>query len=277
MHSSIRIAIVLTLSLIWITQLSFSPVLLSVIFAICIGCLWYFMKSTGNHFPKWAIYILTLAALAVTFWSYQSFLGVEAGVAVLSIFLFAKALETKTQRDVIILFNFALFVAASMFLHSQSFMAAAMVLLCLLSCLLGLYRVQTHPFASENSNRMALRQDAKHVIKFVGLALPFFVLLFIFFPRLPPLWHIPIPENKAVTGMSDSMSPGDIAQLSQSSHLAFRIIGDVTQLPNRSELYWRAMVLDQYDGQKWTSSFINQQGIADDTLTHISTSKKWNY
>ena len=277
MHSSIRIAIVLTLSLIWITQLSFSPVLLSVIFAICIGCLWYFMKSTGNHFPKWAIYILTITALAVTFWSYQSFLGVEAGVAVLSIFLFAKALETKTQRDVIILFNFALFVAASMFLHSQSFMAAAMVLLCLLSCLLGLYRVQTHPFASENSNRMALRQDAKHVIKFVGLALPFFVLLFIFFPRLPPLWHIPIPENKAVTGMSDSMSPGDIAQLSQSSHLAFRIIGDVTQLPNRSELYWRAMVLDQYDGQKWTSSFINQQGIADDTLTHISTSKKWNY
>ena len=235
------------------------------------------MKSTGNHFPKWAIYILTLVALAVTFWSYQSFLGVEAGVAVLSIFLFAKALETKTQRDVIILFNFALFVAASMFLHSQSFMTAAMVLLCLLSCLLGLYRVQTHAFASENSNRMALRQDAKHVIKFVGLALPFFVLLFIFFPRLPPLWHIPIPENKAVTGMSDSMSPGDIAQLSQSSHLAFRIIGDVTQLPNRSELYWRAMVLDQYDGQKWTSSFINQQSISDDTLTQISTSKKWNY
>ena len=277
MHSSIRIAIVLTLSLIWITQLSFSPVLLSVIFAICIGCLWYFMKSTGNHFPKWAIYILTLAALAVTFWSYQSFLGVVAGVAVLSIFLFAKALETKTQRDVIILFNFALFVAASMFLHSQSFMTAVMVLLCLLSCLLGLYRVQTHTFASENSNRMALRQDAKNVIKFVGLALPFFVLLFIFFPRLPPLWHIPIPENKAVTGMSDSMSPGDIAQLSQSSHLAFRIIGDVTQLPNRSELYWRAMVLDQYDGQKWTSSFINQQSISDDTLTQISTSKKWNY
>ncbi|GEK45624.1 transglutaminase family protein [Acinetobacter johnsonii] len=277
MHSSIRIAIVLTLSLIWITQLSFSPVLLSVIFAICIGCLWYFMKSTGNHFPKWAIYILTLAALAVTFWSYQSFLGVEAGVAVLSIFLFAKALETKTQRDVIILFNFTLFVAASMFLHSQSFMTAVMVLLCLLSCLLGLYRVQTHAFASENSNRMALRQDAKHVIKFVGLALPFFVLLFIFFPRLPPLWHIPIADNKAVTGMSDSMSPGDIAQLSQSSNLAFRIIGDVSQLPKRSELYWRAMVLDQYDGQKWTGSLINQQSIANETLGQISASKKWNY
>ncbi len=85
----------------------------------------------------------------------------EAGVAVLSIFLFAKALETKTQRDVIILFNFALFVAASMFLHSQSFMTAAMVLLCLLSCLLGLYRVQTHAFASENSNRTGIKARCK--------------------------------------------------------------------------------------------------------------------
>ncbi len=56
------------------------------------------MKSTGYYFPKWAIYILTLVALAVTFWSYQSFLGVEAGVAVLSIFLFAKALEKKKTQ-----------------------------------------------------------------------------------------------------------------------------------------------------------------------------------
>ena len=277
MHSSIRIAIVLTLSLIWITQLSFSPVFLSVIFAICIGCLWYFMKSTGNHFPKWAIYILTLVALVVTFGSYQSFLGVEAGIAVLSIFLFAKALETKTQRDVIILFNFALFVAASMFLHSQSFITAVMVVLCLLSCLLGLYRVQVSFFTTETSSSIALRQDVKHVVKFVGVAIPFFILLFLFFPRLPPLWHIPIPENKAVTGMSDSMSPGDIAQLSQSSQLAFRIIGDVRQLPDRSELYWRAMVLDQYNGQKWTGSLINQQSIANETLGQISASKKWNY
>jgi predicted PurR-regulated permease PerM len=82
MHSSIRIAIVLTLSLIWITQLSFSPVFLSVIFAICIGCLWYFMKSTGNHFPKWAIYILTLVALVVTFGSYQSFFTTETSSSI---------------------------------------------------------------------------------------------------------------------------------------------------------------------------------------------------
>ena len=71
----------------------------------------------------------------------------------------------------------------------------------------------------------------------------------------------PNSENKGVTGIGDSMSPGDIAELSQSNALAFRIIGDVSKLPPRSELYWRALVLDEYDGQRWTSSFINQQPL----------------
>lgn len=55
------------------------------------------------------------------------------------------------------------------------------------------------------------------------------------------------------------MSPGDIAQLSQSSALAFRVITDMYQLPSRQSLYWRALVLDEYDGVTWTSSFFNQQ------------------
>jgi transglutaminase-like putative cysteine protease len=123
-----------------------------------------------------------------------------------------------------------------------------------------------------------LQQDAKYVGRFVLYALPFFILLFIFFPRLPPLWHIPIPENKGVTGIGDSMSPGDIAELSQSNALAFRIIGDVSKLPPRSELYWRALVLDEYDGQRWTSSFINQQPLIRQPgeVVPVSTSG-WNY
>jgi transglutaminase-like putative cysteine protease len=102
-------------------------------------------------------------------------------------------------------------------------------------------------------------------------------LLFIFFPRLPPLWHIPIPENKGVTGISDSMSPGDIAELSQSSALAFRIIGDVSKLPPRSELYWRALVLDEYDGQRWTSSFINQQPLMRQPMDTSPIPTGWSY
>ncbi len=84
---------------------------------------------------------------------------------------------------------------------------------------------------------------------------------------MPPLWQIPIPNHQAVTGLSDRMSPGDIASLSQSSALAFRIIGDMKQFPNRNELYWRAMVLDHYDGTTWTSESSNKQSKSYSKIT----------
>ncbi len=128
-------------------------------------------------------------ALLIIYLHTQTFLGVEAGTAVLSTFLFAKAFETKSKRDFIILFNFALFVSASLFLHSQSFLMAVLVLCCLISCLVGLYRVQTANFEIAQPVLKSLKNDSFHIVKFIGLTLPFFILLFLFFPRLPPLWQ----------------------------------------------------------------------------------------
>lgn len=266
-HADVRTSILITLLLLLIAQVFFSPVLLSAILAVIMLCVFFSFRQQSKAVSKIWTFALTILALATIYFTYQSFIGIEAGVAVLSTFLFAKALETKSKRDVIILFNFALFVGASSFLYSQSIWMAIIILLCLFSCLIGLYRLQTSDFKHASNPSAALKTDAKHVGKFLLLALPFFILLFIFFPRLPPLWHIPIPEQKSVTGMSDSMSPGDIAALSQSSSLAFRIIGNVNKLPSRNELYWRAMVLDQYDGRTWTSSFVNQQPILNNTIS----------
>ena len=266
-HADVRTSILITLLLLLIAQVFFSPVLLSAILGVIMLCLFFSFKEESKVVSKIWTFALTILALATIYFTYQSFIGIEAGVAVLSTFLFAKALETKSKRDVIILFNFALFVGASSFLYSQSIWMAIVILLCLFSCLIGLYRLQTSDFKHASNPSAALKTDAKHVGKILILALPFFILLFIFFPRLPPLWHIPIPEQKSVTGMSDSMSPGDIAELSQSSSLAFRIIGNISKLPSRNELYWRAMVLDQYDGKTWTSSFVNQQPIFTNTIS----------
>lgn len=276
-NTKLRVSVVLSLGFILLAQIAFFPVLLSLIFAISLICIWISLKRQRAFSKKWT-FSLTVLALASIYLDYQSFLGVEAGVAVLTTFLYAKSLETRNRRDLIIVFNFALFVAASSFLFSQSFMMALAILLCLLSCLIGLYRIQTSEFEQDQSSqRQALQQDAKYVGKFIVYAIPFFLLLFIFFPRLPPLWHIPIPENKGITGISDSMSPGDIAELSQSSALAFRIIGDMSKLPPRSELYWRALVLDDYDGQRWTSHPVNQQPLIQQSLNLAAMNHRWDY
>lgn len=276
--ASVKFAILLSLSLILLAQVLYLPIVLSGLFFITIAALYlHFRQTELRPFSKLWTGLGVVAALASIYLSYQTLIGVEAGVAILTTFLFAKALEIKNRRDVIIIFNFALFVAASSFLFSQSFGMAVIVLACLVSSLMGLYRLQTSGFQHQAKMTAGLRQDLKHVIKFIGLALPFFILLFLFFPRLPPLWHIPIPENKAMTGMSDRMSPGDIAELSQSSALAFRILGDMSKLPPRSEMYWRAMVLDHYDGQTWSSSPRNQLNYQPENQEYLIRKSKFAY
>ena len=263
MKISLIVPIFLSLGLILIAQVGFSPLYLSFVFVLMMLALFLHFKKQKQdqnaQLSKWLKMGLVGLALVAIYLSYGSFIGVEAGTAALAVFLFGKSLEPKNKRDLIIFFNFALFVSASLFLYSQSIWMALMVVCCLVSCLFGLYRIQITEFKQVPQQILsAARHDIGHIFKFIGLAVPFFIILFLFFPRFPPLWHVPIASDQGVTGISDRMSPGDIAELSQSSALAFRIIADLKQLPAQHELYWRAMVLDEYDGTTWTSHVSNQ-------------------
>ena len=263
MKISLIVPIFLSLGLILIAQIAFSPLYLSFVFVLMMLALFLHFKKQKQdqnaQLSKWLKMGLVGLALVAIYLSYGSFIGVEAGTAALAVFLFGKSLELKNKRDLIIFFNFALFVSASLFLYSQSIWMALMVVCCLVSCLFGLYRIQITEFKQVPQQTLsAARHDIGHIFKFIGLAVPFFIILFLFFPRFPPLWHVPIASDQGVTGISDRMSPGDIAELSQSSALAFRIIADLKQLPAQHELYWRAMVLDEYDGTTWTSHVSNQ-------------------
>lgn len=259
MTKAIFFCVLAALGLILIGQVSFIPATLSGLWGIVwLTLVWRYHKQKITPVPKLLLVAFTLLSVALIYIQYQSLLGVEAGVAFLTTCLFAKSLESKNTRDLLVVFNFALFVSASLLLYSQAFWMAVIVFVAFIMCLMGLYRIQTDLFKQKNQAGNQLKQDMRQILKFVGIATPFFILLFIFFPRLPPLWAIPIQQNHATTGISDRMSPGDIAQLSQSSALAFRIIAPMYDLPSRSELYWRALVLDEYDGTTWSSSFYNQ-------------------
>lgn len=83
------------------------------------------------------------------------------------------------------------------------------------------------------------------------LALPLMAVMFVLFPRISgPLWKLPEEEKTAITGLSDTMSPGNISSLIQSSAVAFRVKFD-DELPAQQDLYWRALVLWYFDGRTW--------------------------
>ncbi|WAJ71413.1 transglutaminaseTgpA domain-containing protein [Catenovulum adriaticum] len=84
------------------------------------------------------------------------------------------------------------------------------------------------------------------------LALPVAAILFLVMPRLPPLWQMPKTSSQT-RGLHSEIKFGDIAELSQSNNLAFRANFN-GQVPNNNQLYWRAFVLQQFDGDSWQRS-----------------------
>lgn len=177
--------------------------------------------------------------------------GLDAGVAVLIAAFILKMLEMKSQRDALVVILLGFFSVAAAYLFNDSLLAAVYSILpvaALLAALIGLQQssLANQPWPTARLAGSLLLQ-----------ALPIMLLLFVFFPRIGPLWSLPVADNKAQSGLSDSMSPADIADLSRSDALAFRASFE-GQTPHRSELYWRALTLDQFDGRRWSQSGYNK-------------------
>ncbi|XQF93763.1 transglutaminaseTgpA domain-containing protein [Pseudoalteromonas espejiana] len=68
---------------------------------------------------------------------------------------------------------------------------------------------------------------------------------------MPAFWQLPGPKL-AKTGLSEQVDPFDIAKLSNSDELVFRVRFD-NKTPV-SPYYWRALVHDTFDGNAWKTS-----------------------
>ena len=96
------------------------------------------------------------------------------------------------------------------------------------TALIGLHQTKNHihPFRTFKTASILIAQ-----------AIPLMIVLFVLFPRISPLWTVPLQAPVGKTGVTDSMSPGDIALLTQSDELAFRVTFE-GQVPRNRQLYW---------------------------------------
>src|SRR5690606_31052594 len=82
-------------------------------------------------------------------------------------------------------------------------------------------------------------------------ALPLALVAFLLFPRAgSPLWGTSTDASRATTGLSDSMTIGNIARLGESDAIAFRVQFEGDRPPN-AMLYWRGPVFGDFDGTSW--------------------------
>ena len=188
--------------------------------------------------------IITGIFVAV-FFSYGHVFGQQPGIALVLLMTVMKLFESRTQRDCYIVIYSSIFLIASNFFHSQSVWLIIYVFFVLI------YLVNILITLSDRRNSVPIRSRLKMATRFMIYAIPFMLILFVLFPRIPgPLWALPDDAMTNRTGLSEEMSPGSINRLISSSEIAFRVKfnGDV---PEHNQRYWRGVVLSEYDGKTW--------------------------
>lgn len=209
----------------------------------------------GNRLPpRWLLLPIAVLAMAGVYASFKTLLGREAGVATLVLLLAFKLLEMHARRDLFVVLFLGFFLVLAGFFHSQGMGAALLALLAAIALLSAQLSFQYTGAAPPLWKRLQLGA------KILGLAAPLTLLMFFLFPRIEgPLWNMPGDAQTARSGLSDTMTPGNIAQLALSGDVAFRV-KFLDPAPAQSKLYWRGIVLDDYDGRNWTAAAITGAG-----------------
>ncbi|MCW8876671.1 MAG: transglutaminaseTgpA domain-containing protein [Kangiellaceae bacterium] len=215
-----------------------------------------FWASQKNEFrvPRWFKVAITTAAVLGVFIAFRKISGRDAGVALISAMYGLKILETYKLRDAHLLLNLGFFMLVAGFLFNQDPLIAVyqfVPVIALLNAYTSLYRVNT-----DDKSGFSLRSILSSLGKYLLLAIPLMLILFVFFPRLAgPLWRMP-GSSEAVSGISDTMSPGEISSLQLFDKIAFRATFESSP-PNENDLYWRVLSLDKFDGMAWTREGAN--------------------
>jgi len=174
-------------------------------------------------------------------------------VQVLCILLAARLASEKTPRNMLQTFvlSLALLAASSLLTLDMIYLLyLALMVLILSTSLVLLSFVHIDPGMSLTAHALKGLRAFLLVIPVTTLIL--MAMLFFVLPRTPtPLWDIVGQEGTATAGMNDQVRPGSFSDLVGTGEIAFR--AETVELPTQ-QLYWRGIVLDEFDGQVWRRS-----------------------
>ncbi|RDX38445.1 DUF3488 domain-containing protein [Kangiella sp. HD9-110m-PIT-SAG07] len=204
----------------------------------------YVMYRKGITPLRWVLLIVVLLCVGGVFLQFKTLNGRDAGIGLIALMYTFKLLEARSYRDASLILFISFFIVVTAFFYSEAIWMGLYLLVAVLSILLGLVAL--------NSPQGVQGLGSVGKISGVTLlqAIPIMVLLFFFFPRSStPLWSMPT-DTQAGSGIDDTMSPGSIGALHTFDDIAFRVDFE-GEVPPRSEMYWRGLVLSEFDGFTW--------------------------
>lgn len=234
------------LALALLPHLQFLPVWITGAFVTC--CIYRIVveRRRGSLPPTWLRGSVALLCFLGVLFTYDTISGVGPGTALLAVMASLKLLETGKRRDQFVLLFIAIFLVMASLLREQYLWSLPYLLFALAVIMAAWLRMAAEP--SEPLSRSA-RTGGRLML----YALPLALAMWFFFPRISsPFWAVPIDTSSGVSGLSTSMSPGDISSLSLSNAVAFRA-RFFDDIPEPRDRYWRAMVLHRFNGRTWNA------------------------
>lgn len=240
----VQTRLVFLLLLLWLSlPLAFVlPVNVLLLFGVL--WLWQCWRMT-RHRVATSAWWAALGGVACGVWVWSQLgtvIGAEGGGALLLLAVLFKCHESRVLRDWQILLAAMVFLSGAAVVLNQHFLMGLwlpVALFGMVTCAALLH--------------MDVRQAMRHATQALLLTVPLAGLLFVIVPRsAEPLWRIPQPPRpQAQTGLSDTMQPGSISELVQSNELAFNATFHDGFVPQRNQLYWRAISMSHFDGTTW--------------------------
>ena len=229
------------------------------IVAAFVGCAtWrYSIERRRAPIPSaWFRGALALVCFLGVLFTYMSISGVGPGSALLAIMASLKILETRRRRDQFVLLFIAVFLVMSSLLREQYLWSLPYLVIALILIMTAWLRISAEPGES-------VRRSFATAGRMISYAAPIAIAMWIFFPRIAtPFWAVPIDTSSGSSGLSDTMSPGDISSLSMSDAVAFRVRFEGA-IPEPRDRYWRGLVLHRFDGRRWTGSEPGRRSVRD--------------
>lgn len=207
---------------------------------------WRWLAQSGRvRLPgRWLRTGIMLVLIGVYLGTVQGRFTVDTAASFFVLAVGLKWLETRSARDFYVLFFILVYLAAVNFLFQQDILWALLTFAAIACLLVGLQILNAPDLPG------SLKAGWKRLGLLMVKTLPVVVLLFVFFPRMAPLWSVPLVSGEARSGISDTMRPGDISNLAQSSERAFRVSFGGS-IPEYRDRYWRGLILDYLDGETW--------------------------
>jgi len=244
------------------------PIWISVVALFCV-C-WRVLIHNGklNHPSRLVRIVVVMFTLIVSFSQMRNIgIGLDSAASLLALGFVFKLIEMRQKRDIYVVISLCFVMSMVAFLYSQSVITTLYVTLVIAVTMGAMIALNRTSSVADN------RGTARLALKIAAQALPLTIVLFIVFPRIAPLWAVPMQTGVNSTGVTDEMSPGDISQLGRSAELAFRVqFEDEVELAHE-QLYWRGLVLDHFDGVTWrrtrnSSSYSVAASLADFRISY---------